>query len=501
MTDNGQAGLTRLQLASYSAPAIPLALVGLPLVAYVPAIYADSDGFGLSLGLVGLMITLSRFTDVVTDPIIGFLSDRWRSKWGRRKPFMLIGMPIYAAGVWLLFVPPVTFSEITVMDQTFNYGYLYLFTMVALVYLGSTIKDLPYMAWGAELSRNFHERTRITSWRESFSVAGALIAAFTPAVILFFGYTKPVDAVWFLAVTMTVIMPVVVINAVAVVPEYPVAAPVEKLPLKHSLKIVMQNRPYVRLIIIFALASLGSAMTASLAFFFVKHVLLAGDLFGLYIAPYYVSTVIAIPIWFKLSKRIGKHKTVLVAVLWFAFWASFVPVIALTPYSWYEPFEIPKMLAFLPSDAHAAVSAHFEGIPTGKFLFFVILMCFKGSTIGAFTAIPASMAADVIDVDTAQTGQQRAGAYFSIWSMIRKLAYALGVTVATTLVVWSGFDSLADPLDSTNSAFSLLVLTCAYSVVPALFKLLTIPILWNYELTEERVSELQAQAGDKFAAA
>lgn len=499
-TDSTEGGnLTKLQLASYSAPATPLALVGLPLVAYVPAIYADTDGFGLSLGLVGLMITLSRFTDVITDPIIGFLSDRWRSKWGRRKPFMIIGMPIFGAGVWLLFVPPVTFSEVTMLGYSFNYGYLYLFAMVGLVYLGSTIKDLPYMAWGAELSRNFHERTRITSWRESFSVAGALIAAFTPAIILFFGYTKPVDAVWFLSIAMLIIMPVVILNAVAVVPEYPVVETADKLPLKESLKIVAQNKPFVRLIIIFSLSSLGAAMTASLAFFFVKHLLLAGDLFGLYIAPYYLSTVVAIPIWFKLSKRIGKHKTVLAAVFWFSFWAAFVPVIAVTPYSWYEPFEVPKLLAFLPHDMHAAVTARFEGTPTGKFLFFVILMCFKGSSIGAFSAIPASMAADVVDLDTATTGQKRAGAYFSIWSMIRKISYALGITVATTMVVWAGFDSLADPLNTTNTAFSLLVLTCMYSIVPALIKLTTVPILWNYELTEEKVASIQLAAQGKLA--
>ena len=495
-----QVSLTKLQLASYSAPATPLALVGLPLVAYVPAIYADPDGFGLSLGLVGLMITLSRFTDVITDPIIGFLSDRWRSKWGRRKPFMVAGMPIFGAGVWLLFVPPVTFHEITVLGYPFNYGYLYLFTMIGLVYLGSTIKDLPYMAWGAELSRNFHERTRITSWREGFSVAGALIAAFTPAIILFFGYTKPVDAVWFLSIAMLVIMPVVVLNAVAVVPEYPVAETADKLPLKESLRIVAQNKPFVQLIIIFSLASLGSAMTASLAFFFVKHLLLAGDLFGLYVAPYYLSTVIAIPIWFKLSKRIGKHKTVLAAIFWFCFWAAFIPVIAITPYSWYEPFEVPKLLAFLPSDMHAAVAARFDDTPTGKFLFFVILMCFKGASIGAFSAIPASMAADVVDLDTKNTGQQRAGAYFSIWSMIRKISYALGITVATTIVVWAGFDSLADPITNPNSAFALLVLTCMYSIVPALIKLTTVPVLWNYDLTEQKVANLQDELRDQRAA-
>lgn len=439
------------------------------------------------------MITLSRFTDVITDPIIGFLSDRTRTRWGRRKPFMVIGMPIYALGVWMLFVPPVEFSTISLFGGSFNYGYAYLFLMVALVYLGSTIKDLPYMAWGAELSPDYHERTRITSWREVFSTGGSLAAAFTPAVILFYGYTKPVDAVWFLSIAMTVVLPIVVFGAVGLVPEHPVPESKQKIPLKDSLMIVARNKPYLRLIYIFALSSMGAAMTASLAFFFVKHVLYSGDLFGLYVAPYYLSTVIAIPIWFKLTQKIGKHKTVLAAIFWFTFWASFVPVIALTPYEWYEAYEIPKVLSFLPPEAHASVVERFDGIQSGKFLFFVILMCFKGSTVGAFYAVPASMAADVVDLDTSVSGEQRAGAYFSIWSMVRKMTYALGVTVATSLVVWSGFDSLADPLNTTNSEFSLLVLTCVYSVVPALFKLATVPILWNYELTEQQVTALQSK--------
>ena len=77
--------LSKWQLASYAAPATPLALAGLPIGVYLPVIYADSAGFGLSLAVVATLITLSRLTDVVTDPLIGFLSDKWRTRWGRRK--------------------------------------------------------------------------------------------------------------------------------------------------------------------------------------------------------------------------------------------------------------------------------------------------------------------------------------------------------------------------------------------------------------------------------
>ncbi len=488
------ARLTRWQLGSYAAPATPLALVGLPLAVYLPAIYADADGFGLTLGLVGLMITLSRITDVFTDPIIGFVSDRIRTRWGRRKPFVLLGTPIYIAGVWLLFVPPFEFFEVTWLGFTFNIGYLYLFGMVALVYLGSTIKDLPYSAWGAELSRNYNERTRITSWREGFTVTGSLISAFTPAFILFLGYTKPTDAVYFLSVAVCLVMPVLVLNAVFVVPEYPVRErSIERLPLKESLKHVMANRPYMMLIVIFGFSTIGSAMTNSLSFFFVKHVLLAGDLYGLYLLPYFVSQVAAIPLWFMLSRRIGKHRATMAAIGWYAFWSCFIPLIAIAPMAWFEAFAFHHLLSFLPAGAYESAMQHFEGIETGKFVFFVLVMCLKGSAIGALSALPLAMAADVVDVDQARTGKMQAGAYFSIWSMVRKGAYALGITVGTGAAVWFGFDSLADPKNTTNTEFSLLMLACLYSVVPALFKFVAMPLLWNYPLTEARVAEIQAE--------
>lgn len=242
--------LSKRVLASYGAPAFPLALVGLPMAVYLPAVYADPDGFGLTLGAVGLLLTLSRLTDVITDPLIGFLSDKLQTRWGRRKPFILIGTPIYALGIWLLFVPPIEFGPMEFLGMRFNSGYPYLFFTVTLVYLGSTIKDLPYVAWGAELSHNYNERTLVTSWREGFAVSGSLLSAFTPALLLFAGYVKPTDAVYFLSVLMCIVMPIVVLNAVLVVPEYPVVLPKVKIPLKQSLSVVMSNKPYRRLIII-----------------------------------------------------------------------------------------------------------------------------------------------------------------------------------------------------------------------------------------------------------
>ena len=182
----------------------------------------------------------------------------------------------------------------------------------------------------------------------------------------------------------------------------------------------------------------------------------------------------------------------MVAIGWYALWSCFIPLIAIAPMVWFDAFEIPKLLSFLPAEAHASTVAYFEGIPTGKFLFFILIMCLKGSSIGALSALPYAMAADVVDVDEAQTGKRQGGAYFSIWLMVRKLAYALGLLVGTNMVVIFGFDSLADPMNTTNTAFALFMLACCYSIIPAVFKFVAIPLLWNYSLTEDRVREIQA---------
>jgi len=102
--------LSKWVLGSYGAPSTPLAMVALPMAVYLPAVYADAEGFGLGLAFVGLVLVLARLFDGVTDPLVGFLSDRTRSRWGRRKPYILLGTPIYILGIFILFIPPFTFS-------------------------------------------------------------------------------------------------------------------------------------------------------------------------------------------------------------------------------------------------------------------------------------------------------------------------------------------------------------------------------------------------------
>ena len=152
--------LKKSTLFSYAATAIPLAMLGLPLYIYLPTFYAQS--VGLSVTLVGLILFLSRLTDVITDPLVGIYNDRFQSKYGKRKPFMLVGALILIGSFYALIHPPEASTSVWLLG----------FSM--LVYLGWSIISIPYLAWSAEISSDYHEKTRLSASRELFTIVGAL---------------------------------------------------------------------------------------------------------------------------------------------------------------------------------------------------------------------------------------------------------------------------------------------------------------------------------------
>ncbi|MFN2349690.1 MAG: MFS transporter, partial [Thioalkalivibrio sp.] len=156
-------------LLAYGLPGLPLAVLGLPLYVFLPAFYAQE--FGLGLAAVGAVLLLARLFDVVTDPLVGHLSDHSRSRFGRRRVWMLAGAPVLLMGTTFLFIP----------WGTPGIAYLLVFSLIT--YLGWTLVALPYTAWGAELSPDYHQRSRIAASREGFVIGGTLLAAAAPVLL------------------------------------------------------------------------------------------------------------------------------------------------------------------------------------------------------------------------------------------------------------------------------------------------------------------------------
>jgi len=468
--------VSELTIVNYSAMYMPVSMVLLPLGVYVLPYYVE---LGISLYTMSAIIFAARLSDAFTDPLIGVLSDKTKSRWGRRKPWIAAGAPLLMLSLYMLFVPPTDVSA-------WYFGF-----WIVTLYLAFTIVDLPYFAWGAELSPLYEQRTKITARREQFHFLGTISFNLLPiaaATAIFFSradFSSVTEVFQNFAVEFTSIMeerashidvilswlanfvlvliPVTFVMALLFVPEpAQKVIPRRKPTFIASLRVVRRNGPYIRLLVCYTVSVLGAGMTAVLSYFFVKHVIGAGELYPIYLLVYYASSILGLPLWTQLSKRIGKHRAYRVAIFWFAFWASWIPF-----------------------------------IPSGQFGLFLVIMCFKGSAIGALLAIPAAMAADAVDIDSARTGEQRAGLYFSVWGFLKKGANALGGAIGLAAVALFGFDALADPaLAGTaegNSSSSLFMLAVLYSIVPAGFKFIALPFIWNYPLTEERQIRIRAR--------
>jgi GPH family glycoside/pentoside/hexuronide:cation symporter len=466
--------VSELTTINYSAMYMPTSMVLLPLGVYVQPYYAE---LGISLYTMSAIIFAARLSDAFTDPLIGVLSDRTKSRWGRRKPWIVAGAPLLMLSLYMLFVPPEA-------PTAWYFGF-----WIVLLYLAFTIVDLPYFAWGAELSPYYDERTKITARREQFHFAGTITFNLLPlgaAMLIYLSRNEVSSPAEILSTFSTdfvaimaeraghidvilrwianfvmVLIPVTFLMALLFVPEpAQKVIPRRKPTFLASLRVVRRNGPFVRLIVCYTVSVLGTGMTAILSYFFVKHVINAGELYPIYLLVYYLSSVLGLPIWTRLANRIGKHRAFIIAVIWFAFWASWIPF-----------------------------------IPAGQFGLFLVIMCFKGSAVGALLAIPAAMAADAVDIDSARTGEQRAGLYFSVWGLLKKGANALGGAIGLAAAAFVGFDALADPdLAGTaegNSEATLLWLAVLYSIVPAGFKFIALPFIWNYPLTEARQKRIR----------
>ena len=444
----------KLRMALYGLVNLPTSIVGLPISLYITAFY--SQNLGLSLATVGLLLALSRVPDIITDPLIGIASDRLRSRFGRRKPWMILGMPLKVLSLWMLFVPGSEFSVAVWQamggESVTN---LYLFVWISFLYLGFTIVDLPYRAWGAELSPDYDERSRVTGWREAFGYGGTLMSLVIPIIlVVVFNLAGPANALMGIAIVVVIMMPTLTLPALLWVKELPVRTPPARVNWLRGLKIVFANGPYVRLVICLVFLVTAISMTASLSFFFVQSVMGQGfETYTFFILAYYLSSAFCIPIWFVISKRLGKHRTVVLGIVWLSLWSAFIPLMG--P----EQFE----------------------------LFFVVMLL-KGSAIGALVFLPASMAADVVDLDTLRTGEQRTGLYFSLWGMVNKGGAAIGVFLATNLAAAYGFD----PSAAENTESAKFALACLYSVIPALLACVALTLLWKYPLTRERQQRMRA---------
>ncbi|OYQ33443.1 MFS transporter [Niveispirillum lacus] len=423
-------------LIAYALPALPLAALVLPVYVFLPSAYAQ---VGLPLAGIGIILLLARLWDGVTDPLVGVLSDRTVTRFGRRKPWIAAGLPLTLISLWYLMVPG---------DGV---GPAYLLCWSFMLFLGWTMMIVPLNAWGAELSGDYHQRTRIAGFREGASIIGTVLALTLPFAIGVGAAGQERDALRVLAICILVMLPLFTVIALVSVPEYKAPA---KPPLKfrRGLKVIFANGAFRKLIAAYLINGMANGLPAQLFLFYVQHLLMEGERAGLLLLSYFMSGLITVPLWLWLSGKYGKHVVWRWAMMWNIAWFLTVPFLG-----------------------------------PGDFTAFLIVCLMTGMSLGADLILPSAMQADVVDLDTARTGRARTGLYFAFWGLATKLATALaalGLTVAGLF----GFDALTGGTDTGKTALLTL-----YALAPVALKIVAIAILWRWPIDAATQAALRAR--------
>jgi GPH family glycoside/pentoside/hexuronide:cation symporter len=443
-----QQKLTHSRLFFYGLTDMPVMMSIFPVVVFIPRFYTSD--MGLSLALVGTIIFTVRMLDVITDPLMGYISDRTATRFGRRRPWVVLSTPIIMLAIARLFMPP---EEI---DGWYMFGWM------ALLSVGTTMMLIPYYAWGAELSPDYHERSRITGWRAALGSFGQLTAQAVPAAALFFFAIGGTSAVLELVgITMLIIFPIAVTLTVLLTPEAQTEIRSTK-PLLPGIKLMFSNGPFLRLIMAFMIGYIGLNISTPLYIFFVADVLGAENESIYMLSCFYLSNILAIPFWVRLGSKIGKHR---------AYIAAYCTIAVIHP-----------LYMFLGE---------------GDFWWMLPITVITGFAAGGFSqALPNSMKADVIDLDNLQSGENRAALFFAAWSFATKATASIGGAIAMFgLALW-GFDAAPDAVNGDNQIFGLRFL---FSTVPSIFFICGALIVWKYPITEQRHAEIRAQLAARDA--
>jgi len=425
--------LSRATLLAYAAPSLPLAAMYFPVYVFLAQFYAADHGFSLSF--IGFVFIAVRVFDAVSDPVMGLVSDRWTTRLGRRRIWLAVGCPLVMLSVWCLFVPPDDVSA------TWFVTFLFLLT------LGWTVMLTPYFAWGAELSSDYAERGRITVWRDSIGLVGTVLAA-----VFYNAGASAAAGMMLVAAAIVVVLPVSVAACLWRVPEPRDFSRARTRP--GSFLRVLRDEPlFGRLLLAYFINGAANALPATLFLFFVDYRLGAEGQGGLLLILYFGAAVAAAPFWTFAMRRLSKQRVWALAMI-------YACVI----------FSAALMLG------------------EGDMLAFTVICLASGAALGADLAIPSAIQADLVDLDTANSGQQRTGVFFALWSLATKFALALSGGLALIALEGVGFTTSGE-----NTERALTALTLLYAGVPIVLKLIAIAMMWQFPLDRAAQESLRAR--------
>ena len=420
----------------------------------------------------GVVSLAPRIFDSLTDPIMGFISDNTKSKWGRRRQYVFLGaitMGVSFIIMWQLF-----------RENSIDYNFAYFLFWSIVFYLGLTIFSVPYVAMGYEMSDDFHERTSIMAIAQWIGQWAWVIAPWFWVIMYDTAWFETADiavrelAIWVgLACAICAMIPAIFIKSKSTVEEDYSPMTLKNIggsliKIWDSFGEAFTSAPFRKLCFATFLIFNAFNTVAAFTFFIIVYYLFNGNAGAAGIWPTLFGSVgalcttfLVIPIVAKMSKAMGKKKAFLISqsisVLGYVMlWFLFVP---------------------------------------GKPYLFLIALPFFSFGIGGLFTIMMSMTADVIDLDELTSGKRREGVFGAIYWWMVKFGFAIAGGLSGAIFSFIGFDTALE----TQPESAIIGLRLFFSGLPILGTLIAMFIMRNYEISEERANEIKEQLKIKRA--
>jgi len=414
-----------------------------------------TDVVGLAPGVAALAIFLGRTVDYINDPLIGYLSDRTRSRWGRRRPFLLFGALPFALAFILLWIKP-PFTGTVPLAIYYALAYILFDSAATFVYM-------PYFALTPELTDSYDERTSLTSHRMFFSILGSLIAFTVPLIII--GSFNPENAsrVFWMGVLFAFLSAAPLIGVFFGTRERPEFQASPPPRLRDSLKSAIKNRPFVFGAVMYLLTWISMDILQVNLLFFLKYVVGREADSDLIMGAIFVTAMCTLPLWNWVSNKWNKRLAYAVGV---AFWAV-----------------IQLVLITLN--------------PTSPLPFLLGLSILAGIGIGAAHVLPWSIIPDAIEWDEYQTGARHEGMFYSLITLAQKIASSVAIPLTLLVLEATGYQANA----AVQPESALLGIRLVIGPIPAVLLIVGILFAWLYPLNRDQhaamVRELEARRSSK----
>jgi GPH family glycoside/pentoside/hexuronide:cation symporter len=438
------------QRLSYTALNFPTSAAGMPIFIFILPYYAGDLGLGLSL--VGILFFLGRLTDIVTDPIMGVLIDRFPSRWGKHKHWIFISAPIFMVATYLIFLPP-----------TSNPSSLYFFVSLFLVYLSFTLSSIAQLSWSTFIAPDYDDRTRLLTLRELMALLGMFCVIAIPAIVELYD-TSLSAKVSAIGVFVLIVIPLITINGLYQVPDTKLKKVQSKIenPFK-TFKSFFGNSMLNKIVLAAALIAFCMSLNGALYLIWMDVVMELPEYSSRLMLMYYLVSVFGLGIWRYLSIKTSKH---------FAAGISCLYAIVIL------------LIGFIGFFFIRDMDQSLKLIAVGSF---IVLYGFSFS--GPMPLINAIIA-DISDKLSLENGENISGTVFSYLTTITKVGFALAAVIPYLVLelVW-GFDIT---LGTENTDSSKMAIFYIYTFVPIICYSIASYMLFSHSLGRDEHEKIKS---------